>query len=135
MGSDNKKQLYEMSIEEGLTLLADLLKREREALLSGDAGAVTAMTADKLHICEKLEQCDKMPKGDIPMRSDLAALAKNVGALTLSNHKLLEQMNSHYNGMLELFLRLAGQTSTYGPDGAVREAPTRLSLKSTRITA
>ena len=103
----------EMNLEEALKVLGDLLEREREALLKGDAAQVQALSVEKADVAAAIEEADQDED-----RREIMALARKVGDLARANHALIEQMQRHYNGMIELFMRMAGQTTIYGPTGA-----------------
>jgi hypothetical protein len=106
-------------MKNSLELLLKLLKSEHNALLKGDAKLVASINDDKLKISLVLEEGAK--KADAAeLTGDLALLAKEVGILAKSNHLLIEQMTRHYNGMVELFIKIAGgQMPGYGPDGTM----------------
>jgi flagellar biosynthesis/type III secretory pathway chaperone len=122
----------EERLESALKSLLALLETEREALLAGDAKQVAGLSQDKERIASSLPAPDD--GFEIVRRSDVVRLAKRVGDLAASNHILIEQMYRHYNGMLELIMRMAGQAQTYGPNGAMTEVE-RLDMRSHRVVA
>ena len=99
-------------LEQALIALGDLLEREREALLKGDAKKVQELSVEKASVAAEME--GETVRED---QREIYLLAKKVGDLATANHALIEQMQRHYNGMLELFMKLAGQTTVYGSDG------------------
>ncbi len=117
--SKQKDTRFRRRLSEGLGLMQELLEEEREALLKGDAREVSRLAGEKEKVGEQLSLIEKDAGDDVD--SDLRSLARNVGRLSISNHALLEQMHRHYNGMLELFMKMGGRSTTYGADGMIAD--------------
>ncbi|MCP4679838.1 MAG: flagellar protein FlgN [Deltaproteobacteria bacterium] len=120
------------ALKENLQQLETVLEKERAALIEGNARMVAELAVEKERIAVLLADQSKNDD-DQAHSSELAALAQSVSDLAKLNHTLLGQMYQHYHGMLELFMRIAGQDTTYGPDGMM--SMSRKSLKDTEILA
>ena len=121
------------SFEASLKKLKDILENEHRALIEGDAKQVASLASEKEQVAEALKTARRALPETSSLSSEVAALAKAVEELARLNHTLLQQMYQHYNGMVELFLRLAGQSQTYGKDGTLTIAPS--TLRDTQILA
>ena len=107
------------SFAENLERLESVLDREHRALLAGDAKAVAALTAEKEQISESLQRA-RAEIGDTEnLSEEIKRLAARVKESANLNHLLLKQMYQHYNGMLELFMRIGGKSRTYGKNGMI----------------
>ncbi len=102
-----------------LKQLKEVLDCEYQALLSGDAEAVTALTEQKERIADELREMQADLGSESQVSEEIRFLAKRVDELAKLNHMLLKQMYQHYHGMLELFMRLGGKRRTYGKNGMV----------------
>ncbi len=113
------------SLEANLSRLNQLLERERTALLDGDAKTVAEIAKEKEHIGMALADRKASLSGDEKLSSQITDLSHRTLELAQLNHMLLGQMYQHYNGMLELFMRLSGNSTTYGSDGmmAIQNMP------------
>ncbi len=110
-----------------------VLEQERSALLDGDSNTVAKLALEKERIAASINAENSAGNTGGYSSPELADLARSVGDLARLNHSLLRQMYMHYHGMLELFMRIAGQQTTYGPDGMANISGG--SLKDTKILA
>ena len=108
-----------LSFAENLERLESVLAGEHRALLAGDAKSVAALAVEKEQIAEALNT-SREELGDVEcLSSDIKRLAAKVKESADLNHMLLQQMYQHYNGMLELFMRIGGKSRTYGKNGMI----------------
>jgi flagellar biosynthesis/type III secretory pathway chaperone len=121
------------AFEENLRRLKVVLDEEHRALLQGDAKQVATLACDKEEIAAALDEARTSLPESSSLSDEIAALAKAVEELAGLNHMLLKQLYQHYHGMVELFMRLAGQTRTYGKDGALSIGPN--TMKDAEILA
>lgn len=124
--TDNIDRNSVVSFEEQLTCLKSVLESEYQALLKGDAKTVTSLAVEKERLSDTLlEMRQGLPKSS-DLSKEIKGLAKQVEELAGLNHMLLKEVYQYYHGMLELFMRLGGQSQTYGKNGIVNiETPTR----------
>lgn len=102
-----------------LDQMIELLETERQALLTGDAGAVTNLASDKEFLARSLNEVAQQLNLESATDRQIVTLVRKVSKLTESNHALLQQMYQHYQGMLELLLKVTGHGSTYDKHGSV----------------
>ncbi len=127
---DRKEGSWSVEI---LEQLIGLLEAERKALLQGDAATVAGLALNKDQLAQSLSELCKNNDSKDAGTKEIADLTSKIAELAGSNHKLLMQMYQHYQGMLDVFLKIAGQGSTYGRSGLldVGHEPT----SNSRVTA
>lgn len=124
----NQMKGDELFARQQLDYLKTVLESEREALLAGDAMIVADLAREKELIADNLARMKDVNVGDNRPR-DLVELAKTVSDLAALNHVMLTQMYQHYNGMVELLMRIAGQGTTYGRTGMI-DVSTQTTMRS-----
>ncbi len=118
MTESTQMKSEELLARRELDNLKAVLETEREALLAGDAMTVADLAREKEKIADNLARLKNVNIGENRPR-DLIELANTVSELATLNHAMLTQMYQHYNGMVELLMRIAGQGSTYGRNGMI----------------
>jgi len=106
-----------MQLEDELSLLLDILKREREAIIVADSKKISEITGEKDRVVRLLSAHCQSRNNPLDQRVD--ALAQEISRLATQNTVLLRDMQRHYMGMIDLLLRQAGRVTTYGPDGTL----------------
>lgn len=107
------------SFEEQLTVLKSVLESEHQALLKGDAKTVASLAVEKERLSDTLSEMRHGLPESSELSKEIKGLAKQVEELASLNHMLLQEVYQYYHGMLELFMRLGGQSHTYGRNGIV----------------
>ena len=100
------------------------LVRGREALLRGDIGGITTVTAETDALAEQLSDVTPGPLG---RNSELASLLTEIRRLGRGNAIIAGEMLRHFRSGLATLQRFESHRS-YGPDGGERAKSTRRSL-------
>ncbi len=117
MRSGHVNQQGPISIEDKLNALLSVLQTERRALLDGDAKTVAELALKKDKLAAALRNSDHQRELGPQPSTEIVDLTARVAEQAATNHVLLTQMYQHYQGMLDLLSRLAGQGTTYGRHG------------------
>lgn len=120
--------MMENPTEDNVARIVDKLERletvldcEYKAILEGNGKSVASLAEEKERIADELNDFQADLTNDTKVSSDIRRLTRRVKELASLNHELLQQMHCHYQGMLELFMRIGGHARTYGKNGMINK--------------
>lgn len=100
-----------MTAQEALQAFVDVLRREQDALATGDIEILAPLIAEKTALAERL---NRISAAEAAQFRDLISQA---GALNEANGKLIAMRLRHNQQALNVLLAAADTAATYGPDG------------------
>lgn len=100
-----------MSAKETLEAFVAILRREQDALATGDIDALAPLIAEKTVLAEQLNQLS------IDTAKTYRDLVSEACALNEANGKLIALRLQHNQQALNVLMAAANTASTYGPDG------------------
>lgn len=100
-----------MTAQEALQAFVDVLRREQDALATGDIDALAPLIAEKTAL---VEQVNRIPVSEAAKFRDLVSEAS---ALNEANGKLIGLRMQHNQQALNVLMAAANSAATYGPDG------------------
>ncbi len=105
-----------MTAREALQAFVDVLRREQDALATGDIETLAPLIAEKTALAE---QVNRIPLSEAARFRDLVSEAS---ALNEANGKLIALRLQHNQQALNVLMAAADTAATYGPDGQQQSA-------------
>ena len=100
-----------MPAKEALQAFVDILRREQDALATGNIDALAPLIAEKTALAEQL---NRISTSEAALYRDLVSEAS---ALNEANGKLIALRLQHNQQALNVLMAAANTAATYGPDG------------------
>lgn len=105
-----------MPAKETLEAFVAVLRREQDALATGDIDALAPLVAEKTTLADKL---NRISADEAALLRDLASEARS---LNEANGKLIALRLQHNRQALNVLMTAADAVATYGPDGQQQSA-------------
>lgn len=105
-----------MPVKETLEAFVAVLRREQDALTTGDIDTLAPLIAEKTALAEQLNRIS----ADEAMR--WRELASEARSLNETNGKLIAMRLQHNRQALNVLMTAADAVATYGPDGQQQSA-------------